>query len=48
MVRMVSPNGVAVEAMDGAVESLLSMGFKRAGAEKPKPAQRKRTVKPKE
>ena len=44
MERLVSPNGVEVEAMDEAVGNLLAMGFSRAEAEKPKPkaAPRKR------
>lgn len=50
MERLVSPNGVEVEAMGAAVDGLLAMGFKRAEAEKPKPkaAPRKRAAKPKE
>lgn len=49
MERLVSPNGVTVEAQDEAVDNLLAMGFKRAEAEEPKKTvQRKRTAKPKE
>lgn len=52
MLRLVSPNGVPVDAHDDAVPKLLASGFKRAEAEfkaeKPKAATRKRTVKQKE
>lgn len=50
MERLVSPNGVAVDAEDTAVDNLLAIGFKRAEAEKPKAkaAPRKRAAKPKE
>ena len=48
MERLVSPNGVTVEAHEDTVRNLLDMGFKRAEAEKPKPATRKRAAKPKE
>lgn len=47
---LVSPNGVAVEAAEEAVEGLLAAGFKPEqpkAAEKKQPA-RKRTAKPKE
>ena len=48
MERLTSPNGVEVEACDEAVESMVAAGFKRAVAEKPKAAPKKRAAKPKE
>ena len=48
MERLVSPNGVTVEAHDDAVQNLLDMGFKRAEAEKTKATTRTRAAKPKE
>ena len=47
MVRLVAPNGVIVEASDEAAPALLANGYAKA-EEKPKAAQRKRAVKPKE
>lgn len=48
MVRLVSPNGVVVEASDEAAPALLANGYAPEKAEKPKAAPRKRAAKPKE
>lgn len=47
MVRLTSPNGVAVDAHEQAVERLLAMGFAPVAEEKPNAA-KKRAPKKKE
>ena len=49
MARLISPNGVEIDANEGIVKALLDNGYRRAdeGQEKPKRTTRK-TAKPKE
>ena len=47
--RLVSPNGVEIEAMEGALDKLISMGFKKPQAKKEEPRpEPKRSAKAKE
>ena len=48
MVALVAPNGVEVRVREEQVDKLLSLGYARAKAERPKAAPRKRAAKPKE
>lgn len=48
MVVLTSPNGVEVRVREEQVDKLLSLGYSRAEAPKPKSAPIKRAAKPKE
>lgn len=48
MVRLVSPNGVVVEASDGAAPALMANGYVKTEEKPKRAAPRKRTAKPKE